>query len=103
MPVPTWAPCHLCYAPKPTELASLTFHSEAEAAKKLSSETHEVAQRKVSLQWVHVQARCSNYYYIRLHDLSHVQVEQMDKLARALGIEGQQSEGDAFNRELQVR
>lgn len=43
---------------------------------KLTNETHEVAQRKI---------------------------EQLDKLKSALGIDGTMSEGDAFNRELQVR
>jgi len=47
----------------------------AAAAVKKSSETHEVAQRKL---------------------------DQMDKLRSALGMASDTKEGDAFNRELQV-
>ena len=50
--------------------------THAEGAKKGSGETHEVAQRKL---------------------------EQMERLKGALGMSSEQKEGDAFNRELQVR
>jgi serine/arginine repetitive matrix protein 2 len=54
------------------QMDSLSTH---DAQKKLTAETHELAQRKV---------------------------EQMEKLKSALGV-SQDKEGDAFNRELQVR
>ena len=58
-----------------SELIAKMDTAETDALIKKSTETHEVAQRKL---------------------------EQMDKLRGALGMSSGMKEGDAFNRELQV-